>query len=181
MKYPAYIIHHSSCVEREPLVKDLVEKTGGVVIPALFLQDRNAGCTKSHHAVAWIAKQQYPDSPYLVFEDDCVLEDNWEEALEFFEKSHHFDDIVYLGYNDQCEKTVFGTHALLMTPKARDILLEKQEMFMKIVEVKNANDWILSALCRHYNLKFSLPIPKNRWCHQKTGLRSTITGNIRSD
>jgi len=174
---PAFVIHHPSSSERSEIVKDLVEKTDAVVVEAILLSDGKAGCRASHLRVAHLAKEQYPKSHYLVFEDDCILSEDWKDCLAGMEMA----DVLYLGYNDKCSHTTFGTHALMISPRARDkILLETENLADKVID-KGAFDHILSKLCRQEGLLTCMPPPdeKSRWAYQKKGLRSLITGNLR--
>jgi len=175
--YPAFVIHDSNCHSREEIVKDLVDKTRATVFQSYMLKDGSEGCMSSHIGVARLAKGLHPTKHYLVFEDDCVLEDGWEEALKGLE----FADVVYLGYNDKCQEATFGTHALLLSPKARDCIQEHAREIGSEIRPKYAFDWILSKLCRKYGLITCMPRMDDRkkWCHQKTGLVSQITGQIR--
>ena len=173
---PAFIIHSSKCIERQPIVKELQEKTGATVLEASLLENRREGCSTSHIRVAETAKKLYPSQPYLVFEDDCILNDNWKESLTLS------SDVVYLGYNNSSKTTIFGTHALLISPKARDIILNHTRQHALDVYDKWAFDWILSFLCHSYNLSVQLPSfdKRNLYCFQKPNLISQITGKPRT-
>jgi GR25 family glycosyltransferase involved in LPS biosynthesis len=176
---PAFVIHHPSSVERESVVADLVEKTGAVVVEAILLPHGPEGCTRSHLAVANFAKEFFPDHSYLVFEDDCVLEDGWDDILKLFPNA----DLLYLGYTERSSHTIFGTHGLYMSPKARDCFQEHAEEINREIPPPHtwATDWILTRLFQRYNLQTEMPTYelRNRWCYQKKGLKSTITGKIR--
>lgn len=169
---PAYIIHSPTCSERHDIVADLQQKTKATIVDAILHPDGRIGCGLSHLLVAELAKQNHPDSHYLVFEDDCVLKKTWKSCL----KGSESVDVLYLGYNDTCEHTVFGTHALYLSPRARDMIL-----YYTQDELKNGlpYDWIVSKLCREHHLQVHLPLPRDMYCFQKPGLRSMITGNIR--
>ena len=174
---PSFIIHHPSSVDRSEIVKDLVAKTNGAVVEAILLPDRKAGCRKSHILVAQMAKEQYPDSHYLVFEDDCILSEDWQRCIEGMEIA----DLLYIGYNDVCWHSVFGTHALLIGPRTRDKILEKAEELAPHVIDKGAYDHILSRICTQEKLIVGKPPveEKDRYAFQKKGLVSMITGNKR--
>ena len=174
---PAFVIHDRACQRREEIVLQLLDKTKATVFQSYVLTNGAEGCMNSHLGVARTAKALYPTSHYLVFEDDCILEEGWEECL----KGMQFVDVLYLGYNDKCSKATFGTHALYLSPKARDILIEHTREEGQQVEVKNAMDWILSSLCRKYGLITCMPKheDRERWCHQQKGLVSQITGRVR--
>ena len=173
----AFVLHNSSCVERDEIVQELVKKTKATVFQSYLLSDGKAGCRQSHIAVAKLAKSLYPLDKYIIFEDDCVLADDWETCLTGLE----FADVIYLGYNDKCEHTTFGTHALVLSPKARDVIIDYAEKHKEDVINKGAFDFILSLLCRKYGLLTCMPKmqDRERYCHQKRGLVSQITGKIR--
>ena len=175
--YPAFVIHHTSSTDRVEIVKDIVKKTDATIVQSILLPNRKLGCTASHLSVAKLAKSLFPLQSYLVFEDDCVLSENWMDALKGVESA----DVVYLGYNDKCEHTVFGTHALLISPKARDAIIEEADKVKDEVIDKGAYDHILSLLCRRKGLQVAMPKKEFRgtFAHQKKGLISTITGRAR--
>jgi GR25 family glycosyltransferase involved in LPS biosynthesis len=120
---------------------------------------------------------QANDEIALVFEDDCVLSEDWERCIEGMEMA----DVLYLGYNDKCSHTTFGTHALMISPKARDKIIEEADKIKNEVVDKGAFDHILSLLCRREGLLTALPKieDKERWAVQKKGLVSMITGRAR--
>lgn len=167
---PAFVIHRQECTERQSLVDELVKKTKAhIVEPVWNPSDPKQGCRQSHCLVALIARSLYPNKPYLVFEDDCVLANSWKSAIE------DGFDIIYLGVNGVCEHTLFGTHALYITPKVRDaILAETEELSNRVID-KGAYDHILSLLCRLHGFKINV----NTVAVQKEGLKSYITGNLR--
>jgi GR25 family glycosyltransferase involved in LPS biosynthesis len=175
--YPAFVLHHETSTDRDDLVKDIVKKTDATVVQSVLLPNRKLGCTASHLSVAKLAKSLFPLQSYLVFEDDCVLSENWMDALKGVESA----DVVYLGYNDKCEHTVFGTHALLISPKARDKIISETYALKDQVIDRGAYDHILSLLCRREGLQTALPKMefRNTFAYQKKGLVSLITGRAR--
>ena len=176
-KPPAFIIHHSNSSERAELVKDLQRKTGAILVEAIMLPDGLEGNKESHLAVARLAKSLHPDKHYLVFEDDCVLSEEWNKAIEGMQIA----DVLYLGYSDKCEHTTFGTHALLMGPKGRDALLHRANIVCHQVLRKQAMDHILSRICREEGLLVAMPpfVAREYFAYQKKGIKSLITGQIR--
>ena len=174
---PAFVIHDASHTERDDIVKDIVAKTDATQFQAYVLSDGLRGNLFSHIGVAKLAKSLFPDQHYLVFEDDCELLENWKDTIA--DVSGY--DVMYLGYNDRCKYATFGTHALCISPKARDLIIEKAGLVAKQVDRKNAFDHILSAICRDEHLLVCMPKIelKETFCRQKKGLRSTITGEIR--
>ena len=174
---PAFVLHNNSCLDRTELVRDLVTKTGATVVQSFLLPDRKEGCRASHLQAAKIAKALHPTSAYLVFEDDCVLSEDWQRCLE----GMSIADVVYLGYNGKSESVTYGTHALRLSPKARDKILSETERLVKVVDDRGAFDHILSKICRQEGLLTAMPplSEKGRWAHQKEGLVSLITGQVR--
>jgi len=175
---PAFIIHNSSCSERAEIVKQLQSMTGATIVEAIMMKDGKQGCRSSHLCVARLARSLHPNKHYLVFEDDCVLSEDWKYCIEGMECA----DVLYLGYNDKSRDVTFGTHALMISPKARDKILSETEKLAPVVENKGAYDHILSKLCRQEGLLTAMPPldEKENWAYQKKGLKSQITGNLRT-
>ena len=176
--FPAFVIHHPIHTERDDIVSDLVKKTGATQFQSYLLSDPVRGCLMSHIGVAKLARSLHPDSHYIVFEDDCELSENWQLPLQ---DASGFD-ITYIGYNDKCEWATFGTHAMLVSPKARDILIDKVALWGPMEHDRNACDHIISKMCRVEGLSVCMPKYERReeFCRQKKGLKSTITGQIRT-
>lgn len=174
--FPSFVIHSPTHTDRNEIVEDIVKKTEATQFQSYLLSDPVRGCLASHVGVAKLAKSLFPDKHYLVFEDDCELLDQWKLPLQ--DASGY--DVVYLGYNDKCEWATFGTHALLISPKARDLIIEKVLLWAP-TDKKSAYDHLLSRLCREEGLSVCMPKYEMResFCRQKKGLKSTITGNIR--
>jgi GR25 family glycosyltransferase involved in LPS biosynthesis len=177
MKPPSFVIHNPSSSERTEIVKELIKKTGATLVEAVMMSNGKDGCRASHQAVARLARGLHPTSHYLVFEDDCVLSDDWESCIEGMEVA----DVLYLGYNGKSKEITYGTHALMVSPKARDKILSESEKLKDAVVDKGAYDHILSKLCRQEGLLTAMPPPdeKEKWAWQKKGLKSLITGQIR--
>lgn len=173
----AFIIHSSACQERREVVDELVKRTGGEVVDAVMLENRVEGCMRSHLKVAALAKQVAPNEPYMVFEDDCILEDGWDGILS----QSQFADLLYFGYTDANKDTIFGTHALWISPRLRDLFLEKGEEYTFKVRASWAVDWIIPKLCQDFKLNVFRPTYelREKWAYQKRGLTSQITGKIR--
>lgn len=174
---PAFVIHHSAHSERDEVVKQIQEKTKAITFEAHILPDRVRGCLFSHIGVAKLARSLYPTSSYLVFEDDCELSDDWDKLLADVSGV----DVCWLGYTDKCDWATFGTHALVLSPRARDLVIEKACLYGKDTFEKNAYDHILSKMAREEGLKVAMPPYDRRkeFCRQKKGLVSTITGRVR--
>ena len=187
---PAYIIHNSQQTERKDLVNKLIQATGAKVIEAVWsTEDPVWGCRESHKKVARLAKEEHPDSAYLVFEDDCEIVD---PGFLFLIFSHLDVDILYFGVNGYCVhqkpfplKHSWGTHAMMMTPKARDTLLEKEELYLQLPFPlgNHPYDQLMCVMAEGEQLKVWKPdeTEMTRWVRQKTGLKSSISGKIREE
>lgn len=175
--FPSFVIHHPQHTERDEVVSDLVKKTGAIQFQSYLLTDPVRGCLMSHIGVAKLARSLHPDSHYIVFEDDCELFENWQLPLQ---DASGFD-VTYIGYTDKCEWATFGTHAMVISPKARDILINKVALWAPM-DKKDAADHLISRMCREEGLSVCMPKYERReeFCRQKRGLKSTITGNIRT-
>jgi hypothetical protein len=187
---PTYVIHNSQQTEREEIVNQIIQRTGGKVVEAVWSsQDPVWGCRESHKKVARVAKEEYPDSAYLVFEDDCEILD---PKFIYVILDHLDVDILYFGVNGFCVhqepfalKHSWGTHAMMMTPKARDTLLEKEHEYlkMKFPLGKHPYDMLLCVMAECEGLKVWKPdeLTMTRWVRQKPGLKSSISGSIREE
>ena len=175
----AYIIHNQDCEDRRDIVEHLQTSTGAEVVEAVWMKNPVLGCIYSHLKVAVKAKQDNEKKPYIVFEDDCDLLEDIDVILAHFQEA----DIVYFGYNDMgfdkygMFPYFFGTHAMMISPKARDILLEHC-----LEHPGLPYDHIVSRLIKQFNLSVEFPDfeDKEKFAVQRKGLISTITGNRRS-
>lgn len=194
---PSFIIHHAEQHDRKYLVQALVKATGASVIDAVWIpEDPIKGCRESHIKVARLAKELYPDSPYLVFEDDCEIVDP--HFLDLLNE-HPDVDILYFGVTNYSQHTLpivlyhsWGTHAMMITPKARDLFLSKLEEYLALPfpQDKHPVDQIYCVLEVKESLKVWKPRmsycihPQNtieKYVRQKPGLRSTISKTIRRE
>ena len=173
----AYIIHHDQCLDRKDSVQELQRKTGAEIIEAVWEENRVKGCKLSHMKVAWQAKQDDPEKSYLVFEDDCELLQDIDVVLSSLSDA----DVVYLGFTDigwdhqGGYKLLYGTHAVKMSPKARDIVLQYADWSSE------PYDHILNRLAQSFNLTVAHHDWHKResFARQRKGYISTITGNPR--
>ena len=186
---PAYIIHNTSQIERKEIVDRLIQATGAKVVEAVWnTQDPVLGCRESHKKVARLAKEEYPHSSYLVFEDDCeIVDPNFLELLN----EHKDVDILYFGVNGFCVhqqpyrlRHSWGTHAMMITPKARDCFLEKETeiLQMRFPLGNHPLDQLFCVLEDKEKLKVWKPDESamKQWVRQKPGLKSAISGSIRT-
>jgi hypothetical protein len=167
----AYVIHHSDCHDREPVVQALVHATDATVVDAVWFSDRSRryeGNSRSHVKVA-----QQAEDEYLVFEDDCVLADDWRSVLQGKDDF----DVIFLGVNSDAG-VPFGTHALVIRQRARLAIIEDTERLSHAVWQTWAFDHILNLICKQRGLRVWVPDEANwqRWALQKKGMLSTITG-----
>ena len=185
---PAYIIHNSKQTERLDIVEKLIQTTGAKVVEAVWnTQDPVWGCRESHKKVARVAKEEHPNLPYLVFEDDCeIVDPNFLTLLT----QHPDVDMLYFGVNGFCTHQVpyplrhsWGTHAMYITPKVRDILLTKESIFlnMRFPLGNHPMDQLFCVMEHQEKLKVWKPDESSmtRWVRQKPGLISSISGAIR--
>ena len=133
---PAYVIHHKSQPERDVLVERIIELTGAKVVEACMISyNPTLGCRMSHRKVAQLAKEEHPESAYLVFENDCeIIVPNFLNLL-----IKHDVDLLFFGITGSCfhhkpfyHHSLWGTHAVKISSKARDLFLEKEEVFVSI-------------------------------------------------
>ena len=171
-----FVIHGLESTDRRDIVLELQKRIGVKVIQACILTDGVRGCNLSHVRVAEAAKALAPSEHYFVFEDDCVLAPDFETTLENIPDV----DIYYFGYNDKdfSSDLIYGTHALRLSPKARDILLTHAQ---ELIDENIPFDHIIFSLSETYNLTRAWPDVSNkeRWCYQKKGLKSIITHSYR--
>lgn len=180
---PSFIIHSSCLPERKKLVDMLLLDTDAEIVEAVWLpNDPKKGCRESHKKVAQLAKEKAPNASYLVFEDDCELvSPRWYYPFLAGDDV----DVVYLGVNGfgKFEGNVYsyGTHAMIVSPKVRDLLIEKMDEYVDKVPDKGAIDWIVNKICYDHNCKVWRPTEKDkeRWVRQARGIKSTNTGNVR--
>lgn len=180
---PAFIIHSSCCPERDELVEMLRDESEAEVVEAVWdPQDPKRGCRESHKKIAQMAKDQYPEASYLVFEDDC----------EFVSPRWYYPsiaggtvDLIYLGVNGygmfEGQRYSYGTHAMIISPKVRDLILSETDKYIDKVYDKGAFDHILNKICYDNQISIWRPPEREveRWVRQKKGIKSTITGNLR--
>lgn len=180
---PAFLIHSSSCPERNDVVEMLQMETDAEVVEAVWYpNDPKKGCRESHKKVAQLAKEKYPEASYLVFEDDCEL-----VSARWYYPSMAGGtvDLIYLGVNGYGkffgDVYSYGTHAMIVSPKVRDLILEKTDDYVDAVWEKGAFDHILNKICYDHQISVWRPPEREmeRWVRQKKGLKSTITGKLR--
>jgi hypothetical protein len=180
---PSFVIHSSLCSERKQLVETIVKETGAEVVEAVWYpDDPKKGCRESHKKVAQMAKDRAPNASYLVFEDDCeFVSDRWNFPMIAGEEI----DLVYFGVTGYGkffgQMYSYGTHAMLVSPKVRDLILDQTDSNVEKVYETGAFDHILNKICYDNNCTVWRPTAKDgeRWVRQAKGYTSTISGNIR--
>lgn len=171
---PAFVIHASFSKDRDQYVKQLQDKAGATVIEAIVPGNPLIGCCMSHLKVAQTAKNLFPDSAYIVFEDDCVLNENWQDALTDLS-----GDVCYLGYSDKASTgLLFGTWAMLLTPKARDALIS---WLPHMIETSSypAYDHLCWKIWEGAKFAVGKPDDGYKYCNWARGLLSLIQGGIK--
>lgn len=184
---PVFLIAMRDNQQRQDTIQAIIEKVNPIVVDAIRDSNPHTGNCLSHFRVAQRAKELFPDSPYLVLEDDAVIVDDrfWSLIEE-----HKDVDIVYLGYNGSCHHTipknteyVWGTHAVLIQPRARDALLETYEVIVTLPfwTDKIGFDSILTVVQNVAGLTSWKPSFNQRYDYicQKEGLVSLLSGDIR--
>ena len=187
---PTYIIHHKDQEDRKDVVQALVKATGGTIVDPVWIpQDPVKGCRESHRKVARLAKETYPDHAYLVFEDDCEIVDP--HFLDLL-KEHPGVDILYFGVTNYSNHKLpfpvyhsWGTHAMMVTPKVRDIFLATLDDYL-LLPFPHGNhpvDQIYCVMEVKESLNSWKPPLKDMetYVRQKPGLRSTISRTIRKE
>jgi len=163
-----YVIHMADAKERLPLVNKLQKVTGAKIFHALKLPDGNDGCRESHIKLY----REAPPGPITVFEDDCEIVRP--DLLELINQHKDVHDIIYLGVNSVNKNgTSYGTHAMWISPKARD-------MFLKEGPQKSGTpiDKMWNNIIKKYGLRAYKPLKIHEYVRQKSGLRSYISGKV---
>lgn len=195
-----HIIHLEDCHERDYVKEHLEENFGHQEIPffpAIRVRTNTTimwkppyarykpmlpgavGCLESHIALY----KSNPRGILTVFEDDAVVKDS--EGLSNFIRIFPKDyDIILLGYNKIAKgnienniyhvKRFYGTHAMILTENARQLLVEEYESQKPLAEPM---DWLWSHVIEDNNLKTYAPL--SPCIIQKPGLESQITGGRR--
>lgn len=176
---PAFIIHHTSTKERNEIVADLQKQTGATLFDPVWLpDDPPRGCRESHVKIAEHMKETNPESAYIVFEDDCeIVDPNFlsyrsmypDADIFYFGITHYGTLFRPLSIHIKCS---FGTHAMYITPKARDLLLQNWK------EIVNEGIYHIDQIWNVIQDRFALCVWKpeaqerNKWVRQKTGIPS---------
>jgi hypothetical protein len=161
-----YILHSETCTERDYLVQDILRRTPAVVFPAVMLPNGGEGCTTSHFRM-----YEQDSDDVLVFEDDCeILSDDFLDPLCHREQY----DLVYIGVNSIRPTGSYGTHAMWISAHAKKCFLEHNG------DKKRPIDHLWNEVEQQYKLRVWRPDPIDRYVQQKKGLRSLITGRLRS-
>ena len=78
----------------------------------------------------------------------------------------------------------WGTHALYITPKVRDTILEKESTYMTMRFPKKDHPFdqllCVMAFLEHWKVWKPEEASMNKWVRQKPGLVSSISGSIRN-
>jgi GR25 family glycosyltransferase involved in LPS biosynthesis len=185
-----YIIHLPESTERDFLVKDIIDKTGAEVFPAIKANNGAEGCFLSHLELY----KKDPDEPLVVFEDDCeIIDSNILDLVKQYGETH---DIIYFGviyvWVAGSEPKIiknfvksdilnsWGTHAMWISTKARRLFLEYYDNDKEIYKLKPV-DHVWNDVQNKYNLKVWRPSNIFQHCKQKIEFKSTIQSNNLGD
>ena len=185
-----YIIHLPESTDRDFLVQDIIDKTGAEVFPAIKASNGGKGCFLSHLELY----KKDPEESLIVFEDDCqILNSN---ILELVDKYSETYDIIYFGVvyvwvADSEPKIInnfihsdilnsWGTHAMWISAKARQIFLEYYNNNHNLHTQKPV-DHVWNDIQNTYNLKVWRPSNIFEHCKQYNGISSTITSSCTID
>ena len=169
-----YVIHAAISVDREPLVEELILQANAEVYPAIILLDGREGCRQSHFSA-----YRSTSEDVLVFEDDCeIIADDFLSPIPLF-REHY--DLIYLGYNSLCNSGSWGTHALWVSPRAKNCLFNWLPSYETVMPPLDLiwNHVEHTSPCESGGLRVWRPADGRRYVRQKPGLRSIITGGIR--
>ena len=186
-KIPVILIAMLGSVERAENIATLINKFNPIIQRAITNNSPHRGNCLSHLQVAKTAKLLFPDLPYLVLEDDAfVVDENFWTLID----EHKDVDLLYFGYNNSCShykpiptEYVWGTHCLLVSPKARDAIINHFE------EVSNMEFWtqeigfdsMLTVIAHKAGLTSWKPAKQDRYKYicQKEGFTSFLSGHKR--
>ena len=201
------IIHMSSASEREELVQRLEEIFGATRFEAIVgstvkdkyehLQHPVAGETKTNGIYGCIEShyqslkelQNAPTDYVGVFEDDAIFTAKKEELEDWLQSLPDDWDIALLGTTEHVRRTkineqvsrvkrFWGAHAVIFRKALLTNLFDTLTKYMREGPLPIPDWWYAWAIQEH-NLIAYAPNPPTRFCHQKDGLVSALTGKIR--
>ena len=202
------IVHVSSAIEREDLVQRLEQMFGATRFDAILgssvkekyghLQHPVSGqpiglgiygCIESHFQ-ALKSLEDAPTEYVGIFEDDAVFQCERQELEEWLQSLPQPWDVALLGttehvrstlVNDQTSKLTrfWGAHAVIFRKALLPNLFDTLSKYMRDGPLPIPDWWYAWAIQEH-NLTAYAPNPPTRFCHQKEGLVSSLTGKIRS-
>ena len=184
MKAKGFVIHLERAKDREPLVEALINRMSLTADMKIWpgIEGGNYGCTASHLALyRQMLEEGVPE--WYVFEDDCVMP-------KWFNRSMAKYDIYLIGATDyvkfhklQEQEDVarvykfYGTHAMIMTAKAAKAILEVAESEAPQIPMDHL---VMKAIEKKDLIVYGTNPPRQD-VHQKCGIVSYITGNIRQE
>lgn len=203
-KIPWKIIHMSSSTEREGLVKQMEEMFGATRLEAvsgISVQEKYQylshpvpgqthtpgmyGCLESH-----LQALSTPESEYVgILEDDAMFVATKEELEGWLHQLPPDWDIACLGTTENVRfSTVnsfthritrfWGTHAMIFKRSCIPKIFATYERTMQKGVLPLA-DWLYAWAIQEHNLIAYAPSIPTRFCHQKEGLVSYLTGQVR--
>jgi GR25 family glycosyltransferase involved in LPS biosynthesis len=204
-----YIIHMKEAIEREDLVKNAEEMFGakrfesvkGDEVFSKYAELKHPlatekvskgmmGCTESH--LQLLKRGLESDSKYLgILEDDVVFSVDKKEIEEWLEQLPYDWDIALVGTNENVRsspinsKTMkvtrfWGTHAFIVRKESISKIIRTYDLYTNVKKIACIADWWYSWAIQENNLNAYAPTNCNKFCKQKEGFVSYITGKIRS-
>lgn len=156
------------------------------IVPNEPINNGMIGCLLSHVGIMEIVHS----SKYSIFEDDCECVASSKEINTFVQSIPEYD-ILCLSANEYVKfepteknnivsvKRFHGSHALVLTKKAVQCILETYESYNK-KKIFLPADWLYSVAIQEHNLKCYGPKNPKQFFRQTVGLVSSINGKIRN-
>jgi hypothetical protein len=165
----------TNAVERDSLVRSIVNLTGAQIFEAIIKRRGVDGCRISH-TIIYCSVAEKED--ILIFEDDCEIIDP--TFMNLIPEFKSVCDLAYIGVNQSEIKEgnmiSYGTHAMWISEHAKKCFIDYVYK-TKTQEVDN----IWNEVEQMYKLRVWRPLESNKYVQQKSSLSSYITGHIRSN
>lgn len=201
-----YIIHMSEATEREELVKRTEEMFGAKRFEAVKGQEvllkysglshphppepvskGIMGCTESQYRVL----RDFSDAEFIgIFEDDVHFITERKEIEDWLQQLPEGWDIAFLGTTEHVRSTPFnsetvkltrfwGAHAVLFRKSSIPKVLATYDLYTNVKKMVCIPDWWFSWAIQDHGLNAYAPLNGKKFCYQKDGLVSYLTGKIR--
>lgn len=204
-----YNIHMSEAIEREDLVQytekifgakrfeavkgiEVLEKYSGCSHPHPPdpLSNGILGCTESQYRILQEAFKNSTSEYIGIFEDDVEFSCERPQIEQWLQQLPPTWDIAFLGttehvratpYNNETAKITrfWGAHAVLFRRSCIPKVLETYDLYTNVKKKVCIPDWWYSWAIQEHGLEAYAPSSGKRFCQQKIGLQSYLTGKIR--